>query len=213
MNGSIPMTLNVDCLLFTYSDQPLFNNFSFSLPLGVSLIRSEESRGKTTLIRLLAGELTPEQGTISLKHRDLIGIDSRNETCSYREKVFFIDARTESFDQISAVQYLAHIESTYPGFDRQVIPQLIEGLGLAPHQDKPLYMLSAGSKRKVWIAAAIASQAKITLIDDLTAALDRGSIEFIVDQLIQISKQCDRHFIFSHYGTLERVPYAAIVDI
>jgi ABC-type multidrug transport system ATPase subunit len=213
MDRSDPMTLSLASLSFTYPALPLFNNFSFSLPCGVSLIRCEESRGKSTLIRLLAGELVPDHGTIRLKQRDLIELDSKMEMSAYRNQVFFIDPRTEAFDQVSAVQFLACIESTYPGFDRQVIPQLIEGLGLATHQDKPLYMLSAGSKRKVWIAAALASHAKITLVDDLTAALDRGSIEFIVDQLIQISNQCDRHFIFSHYGTLDRVPYAAIVDI
>jgi len=90
---------------------------------------------------------------------------------------------------------------------------LIKGLGLSPHQDKPLYMLSAGSKRKVWIAAAIASGATITLIDDLTAALDRGSIEFLTDKLVEIAHQCNRYFIFSHYGTLDRVPHAAVIDI
>ena len=208
-----PMTLNVDALSFKYPNQPLFEHFSTTVPVGVTLIRCEESRGKSTLLRLLAGELMPDQGTISLNQLDHTQCDSSKQTSTYQKQVFFIDPCCEKFDQISAMQYLAQVETNYADFDRPVIPQLIEGLGLSPHQDKPLYMLSAGSKRKVWIAAAIASHAKIALVDDLTAALDRGSIEFIVEQLIHISRQCDRHFIFSHYGTLERVPYAAIIDI
>jgi energy-coupling factor transporter ATP-binding protein EcfA2 len=74
-------------------------------------------------------------------------------------------------------------------------------------------MLSAGSKRKVWIAAALASGAKITLIDDLTAALDRGSIEFIIEQLITLTLDTKRHIVISHYDTLDRVPFALILDI
>jgi ABC-type multidrug transport system ATPase subunit len=213
VDWSGPMTLNVEAVSFNYPDFLLFDYFSCSMPLGVSLIRCEESRGKSTLLRLLAGELTPDQGTIRLKQSDLIELDSKSENSTYRKEVFFIDPRTERFNQISAMQYLAQVESSYSDFDKTLIHQLIEGLGLSPHQDKPLYMLSAGSKRKVWIAAAIASHAKITLVDDLTAALDRGSLVFIIEQLIQISQQCDRHFIFSHYGTLEHVKYAVIVDI
>ena len=208
MNQQVPDTLSINSLSFTYPDQPLFDNLSVSIPLGVSMIRCEESRGKSTLIRLLAGEIMPERGTISLN-----GICSHKEKSLYRKQVFYTDPRTEDFDQISVMKYLAHIESVHADFDRARIPSLIDGLGLTPHQDKPLYMLSAGSKRKVWITAAIASRAKITLIDDLTAALDRGSIEFIIDQLIQISLQRNRYFICSHYDTLDRVPFAAVIDI
>ncbi len=208
MNQHDPATLSVTSLSFTYPDQPLFDNLTFTIPLGVSLIRCDESRGKSTLIRLLAAEIIPAHGTICLN-----GICSDKEKSQYQNNVFYMDPRTEKFDQISALQYLAQIESTHHDFDSARIPHLINGLGLTSHQDKQLYMLSAGSKRKVWIAAAIASGAKITLVDDLTAALDLGSIDFITEQLIQISQQCDRHFIFSHYDTLERVPFAAVINI
>lgn len=208
MNQQVPATLSITSLSFTYPDQPLFDNLSVSIPMGVALIRCEESRGKSTLIRLLAGEIMPERGTINLN-----GTCSVKEKSLYQKQVFYTDPRCEDFDQISAMQYLAHIENNYPDFDRARIPSLIDGLGLTPHQDKPLYMLSAGSKRKVWITAAIASGAKITLIDDLTAALDRSSIEFIIDQLILISQQPNRFFICSHYDTLDRVPFAAVIDI
>lgn len=208
MNLQVPATLSITSLSFTYPDQPLFDNLSISIPMGVTLIRCEESRGKSTLLRLLAGEIMPEHGTISLN-----GICSAKEKSLYQKQVFYTDPRCEDFDQISAMQYLTHIEKKHPDFDRARIPSLIDGLGLTAHQDKPLYMLSAGSKRKVWIAAAIASGAQITLIDDLTAALDRGSIEFITDQLILISKQRNRYFICSHYDTLERVPFTAVIDI
>ena len=208
MNLQVPATLSINSLSFSYPDQPLFDNLSISIPMGVALIRCEESRGKSTLLRLLAGEIMPERGTISLN-----GICSAKEKSLYQKQVFYTDPRCEDFDQISAMQYLTHVEKKHPDFDRACIPSLIDGLGLTAHQDKPLYMLSAGSKRKVWIAAAIASGAQITLIDDLTAALDRGSIEFITDQLILICQQRNRYFICSHYDTLDRVPFAAVIDI
>jgi len=208
MNQQQMTALSITDLSFAYPEQTIFKNMSVDIPAGVSLIRCEESRGKSTLLQLLAGELRPDHGSICA-----YGLDSCKDTQQYRKQVYFIDPRTDRFDQISAIQYLAQVESEYPDFDRTNLPAIIDGLGLTPHQDKPLFMLSAGSKRKVWIAAAIANGAKITLIDDLTAALDRGSIEFIIDQLISISKQDKRHFIVSHFDMLKRVPFASVINI
>jgi len=56
-------------------------------------------------MRLLAGELMPNQGSISLNK-----VDSRQETSRYRQQVFFMDPRTETFDQITAIQYLKKLK-------------------------------------------------------------------------------------------------------
>lgn len=160
------------------------------------------------MIQLLSGDLVPDQGEIFLN-----GLSSKKNQTAYRSQVYFFDTRCEMFDQISAIQYFSDLQNTYPEFDQTKVPDLVAGLGLTPHQDKPLYMLSAGSKRKVWIAAAIASNAKITLIDDITAALDRGSIDFIIRQLIALGSENNRHTIISHYDTLDQVPFSSILDL
>jgi ABC-type cobalamin/Fe3+-siderophores transport system ATPase subunit len=65
--------------------------------------------------------------------------------------------------------------SRYAGFDQTVLLQLIDGLALEPHLFKQIQMLSSGTRRKVWIAAAFASGAALTLLDDPLAALDKSS--------------------------------------
>jgi len=52
-------------------------------------------------------------------------------------------------------------------------------------------MLSTGSKRKVWQAAAFASGAALNLIDDPFAGLDQGSINFVTQQLNQAVHRSD----------------------
>jgi energy-coupling factor transporter ATP-binding protein EcfA2 len=61
--------------------------------------------------------------------------------------------------------------------------EVTDGLSLAEHLAKPLYMLSTGSKRKVWLAAAFAAGATLTLLDDPFAALDKPSIRFVQQRL------------------------------
>jgi hypothetical protein len=53
--------------------------------------------------------------------------------------------------------------------------------------DKKLFMLSTGSKRKVWLAAGFASGADLLLLDEPFAALDAPSIAFVKELLQDIS--------------------------
>ena len=53
------MVLQVEGLGFDYPECKVFAQWSMGLPAGLALARGDESSGKTTLLRLLAGELAP----------------------------------------------------------------------------------------------------------------------------------------------------------
>lgn len=201
--------LRIEALSFSYDGDPFLQNISVDISAGISLIRCEESRGKTTLLRLIAGQLVPQQGSIKMLDANATSED----TVDYQHSVYFLDPRTEEFDQMSAMQYFSLAREKYAYFDNDYIPELVSGLGLTPHQDKPLYMLSAGSKRKVWITAALASGARVTLIDDLTAALDLGSITFITQELCKTARFEKRHMLVSHFDTLANIKFASVIDL
>ena len=109
--------------------------------------------------------------------------------------------------------YFKKIKAKYAEFDAQALDALIKGLSLDDHVDKSLYMLSTGSKRKVWIAAAIASGAEVILIDDPFAALDKPSIRFITQLLQDASKKSTRAWIISGYEAPEGVNLAQFIDL
>lgn len=202
-------TFRIQNLTFGYGTEPLFQDWSAHIPTGVVLLRCDESRGKTSLLRLFAGVLTPQAGQLSLD-----GITLEDTPEQYRASVFYIDPTTESFDQTTVKDFFGLCKEKYPAFDEDLLRALIEGLSLTPHLDKPLYMLSAGSKRKVWIAAALASKARLALIDDLTAALDRASIDFLSQQLARLAgNTADRTLIVAHYDTLASVPFTHVIDL
>jgi ABC-type multidrug transport system ATPase subunit len=109
--------------------------------------------------------------------------------------------------------YLETIKGKFSAFDAQVLDRLIEGLSLSEHIDKALYMLSTGSKRKVWIAAAITSGAELILIDDPFAALDKPSIRFISQLLQDASKETTRAWVISGYEAPEGVHLAQLINL
>lgn len=171
-------------------------------------MRGGDGCGKTTLLRLLAGELTAAAGQLQLGE-----VRMDEQPGAYRQQVFWVDPRSDAFDQITALDYFQSVQRLYPRFDEQLLAELIEGLSLAPHLDKSLYMLSTGSKRKVWLAAAFASGAALTLLDQPFAALDKASLDFVMALLKEAADHPARAWVIAHYEAPRDAPLAAIIDL
>jgi ABC-type multidrug transport system ATPase subunit len=200
--------LQLDGLHFSYPQHPLFAHLSAHIPPGVSLVRGGDGAGKTTLLRLLAGALPADAGQLHIH-----GVSLARQPLAYRQQVFWADPRSEAFDQISPVAYFASVQPQYPRFDASFLQHLIEGLSLAPFMEKPLYMLSTGSKRKVWLAAAFASGAAVTLLDEPFAALDKTSIRFILELLEEAANHPSRAWVVAAYEAPGHVPLASVIEL
>ena len=84
---------------------------------------------------------------------------------------------------------------------------------LGPHLTKPGTMLSAGTRRKVWLAGAFASGAAVTLLDEPFAALDKASIGFVLELLDDAAASSTRAWVVADYEAPRGVPLAAEVDL
>jgi ABC-type multidrug transport system ATPase subunit len=186
----------------------LFHGGSVAIPPGVSLVRGGEGRGKTTLLRLLAGALAAPGGQFQLR-----GVDLNAQPQVYRQQVFWADPSSQVHDQHSTMTYFGTLPGRYPAFDLQAAGELAEDLGLSPHLDKPLYMLSTGSRRKVWLTAALASGAAVTLLDEPFAALDRRSVNEVLDLLASAAGHGTRAWVVADYVAPAEVPLASVIDL
>lgn len=193
---------------FAYPQRPLFKDFSARIPAGVSLIRGGDGVGKSSLLRLLAGEMQTQRGQFILK-----GIALAEQPACYRQQVFCTEPGTDAHDQLSPDAYFASVAARYPQFDAVYLAELIVALGLSPHMGKTLYMLSTGVKRKVWLAAAFASGAALTLLDDPFAALDLASIRAVLQILSSFSSQTQRAIVYSHYEQAAGLALACVIDL
>ncbi len=190
----------IQALGFGYGKHRIFDNLSATIHPGVTFIQGGDGRGKTTLMRLLAGELKPDGG-----HLD-IGGDGP-------DRLFWIDPRTEAFDQIVASDFFSQQRELYPRFDDAMLTSLVTGLDLASHTHKKLFMLSTGSKRKVLIAAALASGAPVTLLDMPFAAIDKPSKDFLLLQFRLAAGGSDRALVVADYEPPGGVQLAGVVDL
>jgi ABC-type multidrug transport system ATPase subunit len=200
--------LQADTLCFSYPQCAVVEGLSLRLPAGVSLILGDDGSGKTTLLKILAGDLPANSG-----HLQVCGADLAHDAKAYRQQVFWVDPRTAAFDAITPADYFAQVQRQYPHWNALALQDLVTGLSLEPHRQKSIYMLSTGTKRKVWLAAAFASGAALTLLDDPFAALDKPSIRYITQQLRAAAAQTERAFVLAHYETPADVPCIQTINL
>lgn len=204
----IPPILQVTGLHFSYPYHSLFVDLSLTISRGVTLIRAGDGRGKSTLLRLLAGELPTQSGQLQIN-----GVDLQAQSDAYKAQIFWTEPRSVEFDQLSLPEYFAGQRSRYADFDDRVLTEVIKGLGLQEHSHKQLFMLSTGSKRKVFLAAGFASGAPLTLLDEPFAALDAASIRFLLTQLEGASIDGQRAWVLADFVAPAGLPLAQLIDL
>ncbi len=166
-----PPLIRIRQLCHGWPGLPLFDRLDIDIPPGITLITGDEGCGKSTLLRLLAGHVAPSDGLIE------------------RSGTAFL----------SDILHPAHDDTPVQALLTGVPEDLVDGFGLVEHRAKPLYMLSAGSRRKVGLCQTLASRAPVLLFDQPVAALDPPSIRFLVACLDDLVRQPDRAVVLADY--------------
>jgi len=197
--------LQVQGLCFAYPHHTLFKDWSVCLRSGATLVQGGDGSGKTTLLRLLAGELAAEHGALILAGTVLTSAPE-----AYRRQVFWQDPRSDGLHALSARTWFESLPAHHGAWDAQALQAHVQGFDLQPHLDKPLYQLSTGSRRKVLMAAGLASGAALTLIDEPVSGLDRPSWAYLEQALAVAAAQATqagRAIVVAHYEAWAAVPW------
>ncbi len=212
-----PTGLQIERLHVAYPGAPaVVTDWRTTLPAGVTLLHGDTGSGKSTLLRVLAGE-APASGRLALAgiSFDPVTLDTACTDAAgraaWRRQVFWCDPATRAFDALPAREAAAAVTLGGPGLDAARWQALVDGFSLAPHLDKPMYMLSTGSKRKVWLAAALASQQALILLDEPAAALDGPSIVCLWAALADLGARGTQTAVVASGERLEQVPLAGTV--
>ena len=200
--------LKISRLSFAYPGCVVVRDFSAQAANGLILVRGGGGRGKTSLLCLLAGELAPDAGQLQLG-----GMCLHEQPEAYRQQVFWADPRTAAHDALTCRDYLATVKRRYPAFDKAQLNRAVEGLSLAPHLEKNIFMLSTGSRRKLYLAAAFASGAPLTLLDSPFAALDKVSIRFALTLLAEAAQDNTRLWVLADYEQPEGMTLPTLIDL
>ncbi|MPN16698.1 hypothetical protein SDC9_164043 [bioreactor metagenome] len=123
--------------------------------------------------------------------------------------------------QATCRDWIAQRAGRYPHWSAADFERHVEGFALGEHLHKPLLALSTGSLRKLWMAAAWASGAALTLIDEPLAALDKPSMRYVQETLNEFTVQdqverfgkARRCIIVTHWDEMEGVDWDGVLTL
>jgi ATP-binding cassette subfamily F protein uup len=161
---------------YSYGDETLIENFSINIMRGdrIGLI-GNNGVGKTTLLRLLLGELEPQSGT--LKHGTNLEIG-------------YFDQLRESLDLDKSVAYNVGDGRDYiklNGKDRHIVGYLRGFLFSPKRAMTPIKALSGGERNRVILAKLFTRPANLLVLDEPTNDLDVETLEVLEDRLTEYS--------------------------
>jgi putative ABC transport system ATP-binding protein len=148
------------------------------------LIIGNSGTGKTTLLHLLAGLLSPKNGEINIAGQDIARMRGR-ELDRFRgkhigiifQKSHFVSALNVS-DNLQLTSYLAGLKA-----DKARIQELLERLNLADKLTKKTRELSQGEQQRVAIARSLLNRPDLILADEPTSSLDDKNTADVIELL------------------------------
>jgi ABC-type multidrug transport system ATPase subunit len=194
---SVPFLLQTHALSGGPADHAVIRQLNFTWSAGLHWVCGDEGCGKTSLMRLLSGDLQPLGGTVQMPPGG----------------VFWADLKGPEHDQTTVQYCWDQLQTLYPRWNSARLQDLSKALDMERHQHKPLYMLSTGSRRKVMLLAALASDATVTLLDQPFVSLDQNSIKTIKAFLRDASESSDRAWIVADYEAPDDLPLASVLNL
>jgi ABC-type branched-subunit amino acid transport system ATPase component len=185
----------------------LFKDLDVRIPPGVCALLGDEGSGKTSLLRLLSGDLIAQSGQFRV-----FGVDAPWSP-PQPGAVFWTDLRLSQNDENTPSQCWAALAPLWPAWSEDTQHALVTALQLTPHLDKRLNMLSTGSRRKVGLVAALASGATITLLDQPFVSLDQRSIFVLQEILGDTFFGPQRACLIADYEKPVHLPLAAVFQL
>jgi ABC-type multidrug transport system ATPase subunit len=198
-SNTSPALVRVEHLSFGF-ETTLLIDLNFEIYQGVSCIVGGESRGKTTLLRLLAGQLPAHSGVILRS-----GQDPAHPQC------FWHPVRNNDWNDLTPREWCTQLQAGFPRMNISRLDAVAERLNLSEHLDKTMFMLSSGSQRKVIWLAAMVSGADLLLMDEPFAALDVASIRALQEMLANWSQPSA--WILADYQVPTGVPVQTLIDL
>ena len=139
--------------------------------------------GKTTTLRMIAGLLTPDVGSI-----EVFGIDVRRNPVAAKELIAWLPDEPLLYDKLTVAEYLEFIAGLWrmdPKHAERNARELLERLDLWVHRDDRCEGFSRGMKQKAALAGALIHEPQLLILDEPLTGLDAAIARQVKDLLLE----------------------------
>jgi len=187
----------------TFPGVRALSDVSFDLyPGQVTALIGENGAGKSTIVKILTGIYTPDEGKVTVEGRECVFPSPRD---SWDAGIVAIHQETVMFDELTVAEniFMGHMPVGGTGLiDWALINQksaeLLKRIDADFSPDMQVKQLSVAQKHMVEIARALSHEARVIIMDEPTAALSRHEIDDLFRLVAQLKEQGRAIMFISH---------------
>lgn len=177
-----------------YGVKPVLKNVSLEVPAGELLVvMGPNGMGKSTLLGLIGGVLSPLKGYVEINGRRRRN-SIEEETAIRKEVVYLPDAAFLPVN-VTGREHVLAMGRIY-GIEEEMLMKhvdlLLDVFDLAEKADSPIQSYSTGQKKKVGLCGALATEAKIMVLDEpFSGGLDTSALLAMSKILAELAHRSD----------------------
>jgi ABC-2 type transport system ATP-binding protein len=133
--------------------------------------------GKTTTLRMVAGLLRPDAGSVSV-----LGIDALSDPVAAKQITAWVSDEPMIYDKLTPLEYLEFVAGLWgiePAISEPSARNLLVSLGLEPHLHERCEGFSKGMRQKVALAGALVHDPRLIILDEPLTGLDAVSARHV----------------------------------
>lgn len=185
--------IDAENLTYRYNDLLAVDHISFSVgEREIMGFLGPNGAGKTTTVKMLTGQLKPQEGNARL-----LGLDVTRNAKRVQEQIGICFEVTNLYEQMTAVENLKLFARLF-GIKKFDADALICRVGLDGRGDDRVETYSKGMKQRLMVARSILNRPKILFLDEPTAGLDPTSAESIRKIILEERERGATVFLTTH---------------
>jgi ABC-2 type transport system ATP-binding protein len=133
--------------------------------------------GKTTTLRMVAGLLKPDAGSVNI-----FGIDALSDPVAAKQVMAWVSDEPMIYDKLTPLEYLEFVAGLWglePATSQPAAEDLLASLGLEPHRSERCEGFSKGMRQKVALAGALIHEPRLIILDEPLTGLDAVSARHV----------------------------------
>jgi ABC-2 type transport system ATP-binding protein len=152
--------------------------------------------GKTTTLRMVAGLLRPDAGSVSI-----FGIDALGASAAAKQVTAWVSDEPMIYDKLTPLEYLEFVAGLWgiaPAVAKPSAHHLLMSLGLEPYLNQRCEGFSKGMRQKVALAGALVHDPRLIILDEPLTGLDAVSARHVKGLLGERVRNGDTVIMTTH---------------
>ncbi len=190
------------------------NKFNLDLSLdageGITILFGKSGSGKTTILKLISGILTPDEGKVKLNGEICFSSMDEIDLAVHKRQIGFVFQDYALFPHLNVYKNIA-----FGAKYKDEIQSFLELFEIEHLKNRYPKDLSGGEKQRVAVIRSLSARPKLMLLDEPLSGVDTPTKQILLDELLKIQKYSKTPFIYVTHDISEVLKigdYVYVID-